>query len=64
MISAEFAGTGDEEGLSYTIVAKDGIAVVVNKANTTDNLTLAQLKNLYDKAATGENKYASWSAIK
>lgn len=44
-------------GLSGTTFALDGIAIVVNKANTVQNLTLAQIKDL----ATG--KIANWKEV-
>lgn len=60
MISEEFAQSKASD-CTHSIVAKDGIAVIVNKKNTFDNLTLAQLKKIYDKDA--ESKYAKWADI-
>lgn len=37
----------DEAGLCQTVIAKDGIAVVVNKANRVKNLTTDQLRKIY-----------------
>lgn len=49
----------DEEAstLKSTIIAKDGIAVIVNKANTCDSLTMDQIKAIY----TGET--SAWSDV-
>ena len=48
---------------TYYEVAKDGIAVIVNKKNTNDNISLATLKNIYDKDA-GDNAVTVWSQVK
>ena len=40
----------DEErdlGLTATVIARDGIAVIVNKNNTTDELSADQVKSIY-----------------
>lgn len=37
----------EKESLTPTVIAMDGIAVIVNKDNTTDNLTSEQIKNIY-----------------
>lgn len=50
----------DEEKASVTkeyIIAKDGVAVIVNKATKVDNLTLEQIKKIY----TGEIK--NWKEV-
>lgn len=49
----------DEEAstLKSKIIAKDGIAVIVNKANTCDSLTMDQIKAIY----TGET--SAWSDV-
>jgi phosphate transport system substrate-binding protein len=64
MVSAEFtsshaAAVGGNAQAS--LVARDGIAVIVNKANTNDNITMAQLRNIYDKDAAV--KYTKWADI-
>ena len=46
-----------ETALTSTTIAKDGIAVIVNTNNTTENLTMDQVKAIY----TGEAKV--WSDI-
>ena len=43
-------------GLTPTVIAMDGIAVVVNHNNTVDNLTSEQVKEIF----TG--KLTDWSA--
>ena len=55
MASRELKDT--ETALTSTTIAKDGIAVIVNTNNTTENLTMDQVKALY----TGEAKV--WSDI-
>ncbi len=35
------------EGLKGTVIATDGVAVIVNKANTLDDITSDQVKNIY-----------------
>lgn len=35
------------EGLTGTVIATDGVAVIVNKANTMDDITSEQVKNIY-----------------
>lgn len=48
--------SSESEVLTSTKIAMDGIAVIVNKDNTTDALTTEQIKNIF----TGEA--ATWSA--
>ena len=61
MISEEF---NIEKAPSCTdyVVCKDGIAVIVNKDNTLDNITMEQLKNIYDEEA-GANAVAKWNEL-
>ena len=42
-------------------VCDDGIAIIVNTSNTLNNITIAQLKNIYNHAST--TKYSNWSAL-
>ena len=58
MISEEFDRTKASSCTHY-VVSKDGIAVIVNKNNPLDSITMEQLKNIYD-AETASNK---WDAI-
>lgn len=60
MISEEFSQSKATD-CTHSVVAKDGIAVIVNKANTFNNLTMAQLKNIYNKES--DSKYLKWSDI-
>jgi phosphate transport system substrate-binding protein len=46
-----------EKGLHETVIAKDGIAIVVNKSNSVRNLSVAQLQKIY----TGE--YKNWKEV-
>lgn len=59
MISAEFSKSKAPSCESY-IVAKDGIAVIVNKSNTTEDITLENLKKIYDEKNT---KAMLWSDL-
>jgi phosphate transport system substrate-binding protein len=47
----------EEQGLHETVIAKDGIAIVVNKANPVTNLSIQQLQKIY----TGE--YQNWKQV-
>ena len=59
MISESFNSEKAPDYVSYE-VAKDGIAVIVNKDNTQDSISLITLKNIYD-AEAGENAVITWS---
>ena len=50
MASRELKDTETAEGATATVLAMDGIAVVVNPANSTADLTVDQIKSIY----TGE----------
>lgn len=47
MASRELKESETSQGLTSTAIALDGIAVIVNKANETDNLTSEQIKKIY-----------------
>ena len=47
MASRELKDTEIDNGLTGTVIATDGIAVIVNKANTLDDITSEQVKNIY-----------------
>jgi phosphate transport system substrate-binding protein len=47
----------EEKSLMETAIAKDGIAIVVNKANSVSNLSKEQLQRIY----TGE--YSNWKQV-
>ena len=57
MASRELKDSELSGGLEPKVIAIDGIAVIVNKANTTDELTTEQVKNIY----TGQ--VASWEEV-
>ena len=57
MASREVKDSEIKEGLVPTVIAMDGIAVIVNKENEVTNLTSEQIKNIY----TGE--ITDWSEI-
>jgi len=42
----------------YYEVAKDGIAVIVHKNNPLDNITMEQLKSIYDEGSTSISKWS------
>jgi len=47
MASRELKDSELAEGVTPTVIALDGIAVVVNPSNTVDNLTVDQVKGIY-----------------
>jgi phosphate transport system substrate-binding protein len=47
MASRELKDSEIAGGLTSTVIATDGIAVIVNTENTVDNLTAEQVKNIY-----------------
>jgi len=47
MSSRELKPSELEKGLSPTVIAKDGIAVIVNKENAVDNLSKEQVKSIF-----------------
>lgn len=57
MASRELKDSEVEGGAQATVLALDGIAVVVNPANTTENLTVDQIKGIY----TGE--LTTWADV-
>ncbi|MDD4850709.1 MAG: substrate-binding domain-containing protein [Gemmiger sp.] len=57
MASRELKDSEKEQGVTSTAIAMDGIAVVVNNANPTANLTTEQIKSIY----TGET--TSWADV-
>ena len=61
MISENF-NSSKAENCTYYEVAKDGIAVIVNKANTFDNISLEDLKNIYNKDA-GDAAIKTWGSV-
>ncbi|HAN22076.1 MAG: phosphate ABC transporter substrate-binding protein [Clostridiales bacterium GWF2_36_10] len=52
MASRELKDSETEAGLTATVIALDGIAVIVNKDNTVENLTVEQVKNIYTGSST------------
>ncbi len=61
MISEEF-GQEKAPSCTYYTVCKDGIAVITNNANPLENITMAQLKTVYDVDA-GSGAIAKWDAL-
>ncbi len=57
MASRELKDSEISEGVKATVIATDGIAVVVNKDSSIENLTKDQVKNIYTGNTT------SWSDI-
>jgi phosphate transport system substrate-binding protein len=57
MASRELKDSETSKGLTATVIAMDGIAVIVNNENKVDTLTSDQIKDIF----TG--KIASWSEI-
>ncbi len=61
MISESF-NPSKADNCTYYEVAKDGIAVIVNKENTFDNISLEDLKNIYNVDA-GDSAIKTWSGV-
>jgi len=61
MISEEFNVTKASSCVAYT-VCKDGIAVIVNKSNPLETITINELKSIYDKDA-GANAIKKWDVL-
>jgi len=57
MSSRELTPAEQGQGLKETIVAIDGIAVIVNSANPVTNFTIEQIRNIYTGAIT------DWSQV-
>ncbi len=62
MISKEKKPNDDAPNCVAAEVARDGIAVIVNKQNPIDSITLEQLKNIYDRDA-GTNAIKVWNKL-
>ena len=58
MASRDLKDSETAAGLTATVIAKDGIAVIVNKDSKVDELTSAQVKDIY----TG--KTTKWADVK
>ena len=61
MISEVFSQS-KAESCTFHTAALDGIAVIVNKANTMESITMEQLKNIYDIDA-GANAVKTWKQL-
>ena len=61
MISEKFK-TEKAENCTYYEVAKDGIAVIVNKENPLDNISMEDLKNIYN-ADAGDAAIKVWADV-
>lgn len=57
MSSRELSESEQSLGLKETVIAHDGIAIVVNPANGVSDLTLEQVKDIY------EGKITNWSQV-
>jgi phosphate transport system substrate-binding protein len=62
MISAEFDATKAPDCVS-SIVAKDGIAVIVNPSNPLTSVSKTELKNIYDNTESDATKIKTWSQL-
>ena len=47
MASRELKDSETSQGVEATVIAMDGIAVIVNKENTIEDLTLDQIRQIY-----------------
>ncbi|MCL1830823.1 MAG: substrate-binding domain-containing protein, partial [Oscillospiraceae bacterium] len=61
MISEEF-NIEKAPSCTHSVVCKDGIAVIVNKANPLDNITVEQLSLIYDEEA-GDSAITKWNEL-
>ncbi len=52
MASRELKDSETAKGIKGTVIAKDGIAVIVNKSNTVEDIKLDQLKGIYTGSTT------------
>lgn len=52
MASRELKDSETAKGIKGTVIAKDGIAVIVNKSNTVEDIRLDQLKGIYTGSTT------------
>lgn len=52
MASRELKDSETAKGIKGTVIAKDGIAVIVNKSNTVEDIKLDQLKDIYTGSTT------------
>lgn len=52
MASRELKDSETANGIKGTVIAKDGIAVIVNKSNTVEDIKLDQLKGIYTGSTT------------
>ena len=52
MASRELKDSEVEKGVKSTVIATDGVAVIVNNDNPATNLTSEQVKNIFTGAAT------------
>jgi len=61
--SRELKTDGTEDGLTATAYAIDGIAIVVNQANTVENLTKDQINGIYTGKITNWNEVGGGDAL-
>ena len=58
MASRDLADSETKKGVKATVIAKDGIAVIVNKDSKVDELTSTQVKDIYI------GKTTKWADVK
>ena len=58
MASRELSDDEQSKGVKPVVIAKDAIALIVNKNNETDNITMDNIKAIY----TGEK--TAWADVK
>ena len=58
MASRELKDSEKQAGLKSTVIAMDGIVMIVNKENTVDNLTKDQVKSIYAGTSTKWAEFA------
>lgn len=52
MASRELKDSETAKGIKGTVIAKDGIAVIINKSNTVEDIKLDQLRDIYTGSTT------------
>jgi phosphate transport system substrate-binding protein len=58
MASRELKDSEKQAGLKSTVIAMDGIVMIINKDNTVDNLTKDQVKSIYTGSSTKWSEFA------
>ena len=63
MVSEEF-NNSKAPNCTFYQVANDGIALIVNQNNPTENITFENLQNIYNSEVETKNKIRTWNQLK